>query len=89
LAVSIDSVCSRSGDPIVSCFSIDRLIDGDAIAIAVAITPIPTIQAIKKIEVESQRFAIAIDFSVKDQIINITKIGDDFNCKRLNLQPNV
>jgi hypothetical protein len=49
-----------------SCFSIDRLMDGDAIAIAVAITPIPTIQAIKKIEVESQRLSTAIDFSVKD-----------------------
>jgi hypothetical protein len=74
LAVSIDSVCSESGDPIVSCCSlakpfgtkIDRLMDGDAIAIAVAITPIPTIQAIKKIEVESQRLSTAIDFSVKD-----------------------
>jgi hypothetical protein len=40
--------------------------DGDAMAIAVAITPIPTIQVIKKIEVESQRLSTAIDFSVKD-----------------------
>jgi hypothetical protein len=64
---------------------IERLMDGDAIAIAVEIVPIPTIQVIKKIEFESQRLATAIDFYVKDQIINITKIGDDFNCKRLNL----
>jgi hypothetical protein len=63
--------------------------DGDAIAIAVAIVPIPTIQAIKKIEVESQRLATAIEFSVKDQIINITKTRDNFNYKCLDLQPNV
>jgi hypothetical protein len=87
--VAINSVCSGSGDPIISCFSIDRLMSGDAIMIVVAITPIPTIQAIKKIKVESQRLATAIDFSVKDKIINITKIRDNFNYKRLNLQLNV
>ena len=63
-----------SDDSIVSCFSIVgeatrneyRLMNGDAIKIAVAIAPRLTIQAIKKIEVKSQRLAIAIDFCVND-----------------------